>query len=114
MVWSIAETPAVIWSPSIFETNDMNRRTFLKSTGLFLASAPYIIGQTNPAKYRTALIGCGWWGKNILKEAAASKRCQITALCDVDGDGLEVAADQVNGWNGDSPKTYKDHRELLE
>ncbi len=92
----------------------MKRRTFLKSTGLLLASGPYIMGQATPTKYRTALIGCGWWGKNILKEAAASKRCQIVGLCDVDGNGLEVSADQVNGWNGDSPKTYKDHRELLE
>src|SRR3954447_10010564 len=91
----------------------MKRRAFLKSTELFLASAPYIMGQTNPPKYRTALIGSGWWGKNILKEAAASKRCQIVALCDVDGNGLEISVDQVNGWTGDDAKTYKDHRELL-
>lgn len=92
----------------------MKRRAFLKTTGLFLASAPYILGQTEGAKLRTALIGSGWWGKNILKEAAASKRCQIVGLCDVDSNALEVAADQVNGWTGESPKTYKDHRELLE
>ena len=92
----------------------MKRRDFIKSAALFCASGPYLVGQTNPAKYRTALIGCGWWGKNILKEAAAHKRCQISALCDVDGDNLEVAADQVNSWSGDSPKTYKDHRELLD
>jgi predicted dehydrogenase len=91
----------------------MRRRAFLKSTGLFLASAPYILGQT-PVQYKTALIGSGWWGKNILKEAAASKRCKIVGLCDVDSNILEVAADQVNSWNGDSPKTYRDHRELLE
>ena len=92
----------------------MKRRSFLRTTGLFLAGAPYILGQSNSAKFRTALIGCGWWGKNILKEAAASQRCQIVALCDVDSNILEIAADQVNGWNGDSPKIYKDHRELLE
>ena len=91
----------------------MRRRAFLKSTGLFLASAPYILGQT-PTTYRTALIGSGWWGKNILKEAAASKRCKIVGLCDVDTNILEVAGDQVNGWNGDEPKVYRDHRELLE
>ena len=94
----------------------MRRREFLRTTasGLILAGAPYVLGQDAPAKYRTALIGTGWWGKNILKEAAASGRCKIVALCDVDGNALEVAADQVNDWSGDSPKTYADHQELLE
>lgn len=92
----------------------MRRRKFLKTSGLFLASAPFVLGQEGPSKYRTAIIGSGWWGKNILKEAAASKRCKIVALCDVDGNGLEVAAEQVNDWCGDSPKTYRHHTELLE
>ena len=42
------------------------------STAAF--AAPYILGQ-NERTYRTALIGSGWWGKNILREAIASKRC---------------------------------------
>jgi predicted dehydrogenase len=95
----------------------MQRRAFLKTTasGLFLASAPFVLGQAPPdKKYRTALIGCGWWGKNILKEAAASKRVKIVGLCDADANVAEVAADQVNDWSGDSPKTYKFHQELLE
>lgn len=75
--------------------------------------APWIRAQEENKVYRTALIGSGWWGKNILKEATASKRCKVVGLCDVDSDALEVAADQVNGWNGDSPKTYKLHEELL-
>jgi len=52
----------------------IKRRAFLKSTasGLFLASAPFVLGQNPPAKFRTALIGCGWWGKNILREALGS------------------------------------------
>src|ERR1051325_8497142 len=93
----------------------LKRRDFFKSTaaGIFAANAPFILGQET-TKYRTALIGSGWWGKNILREAAASKRCKIVALCDVDGNGLEVSADQVNDFSGDSPKTYKFHQELLD
>jgi predicted dehydrogenase len=94
----------------------MKRRAFLKSTaaaGIFLAQTPFVLGQ-EPAKYRTALIGSGWWGKNILREAAASKRCKIVALCDVDGNGLEISGEQVNDFSGDSPKLYKHHQELLE
>src|SRR4051794_3834789 len=99
----------------IYVKSKMKRRAFLRSTaaGIFLANAPFILGQERTT-YQTALIGSGWWGKNILKEAAASKRCQIVALCDVDGNGLEVSGDQVNAWDGESPKTYKNHLELLE
>src|SRR5436190_7500411 len=93
----------------------MKPRTFIKSTaaGIFLANAPFILGQERTT-YRTALIGSGWWGKNILREAAASKRCKVVALCDVDGNGLEVSGEQVNDFSGDSPKLYKHHQELLE
>ncbi|MEW6305283.1 MAG: Gfo/Idh/MocA family oxidoreductase [Verrucomicrobiota bacterium] len=93
------------------------RRDFLKATALTataLAAAPYILRAAEPGrKLRTALIGSGWWGKNILKEAMASRRCQVVALCDADTPTLEVAAEQVNDLNGDSPKLYKDYRELL-
>ncbi|HVY69547.1 MAG TPA: Gfo/Idh/MocA family oxidoreductase [Verrucomicrobiae bacterium] len=96
----------------------MQRRAFLKTTaaasGLFLAGAPYILGQDAPAKYRAALIGCGWWGKNILREAVSSKRIKVVGLCDVDANGLDIAAEQVNDWSGDTPKTYTHHQELLE
>ena len=39
---------------------------------------------------------------------------KVVALCDVDANTLEVAAEQVNDLSGDQPKTYKDYRELLE
>jgi predicted dehydrogenase len=95
----------------------MNRRSFLQKTGATAAlvgSAPYLLGQSKGKKFRTALIGCGWWGKNILREAVASGRCQIVGLCDVDGNGLEIAADQVTDLSGEKAKTYKHHEELLE
>src|SRR5215212_3261780 len=92
------------------------RRNFLKTTaaaGLAFNAAPLLAANAGH-KYRTALIGSGWWGKNILKEAMASGRIKVVALCDADTNILEVAADQVEGLNGDQPKTYKDFRELLE
>ena len=94
----------------------MNRRAFIRSTasGLFLAGgAPFVLGQ-QPAKYKTALIGCGWWGKNILREAIASGRCKVVGLCDVDSSNLEVSADQINDLSGDKAKVYAHHRELLQ
>ena len=94
----------------------MNRRRFLHHTALASAafSAAPFLRAAEPKKLRTALIGSGWWGKNILKEAIASGRCQVVALADVDTNILEISAEQVNDLNGDSPKTYRDYRELLE
>jgi predicted dehydrogenase len=95
----------------------VSRRSFLQATALAGATvaSPFLLRAAEPArKYRTALIGSGWWGKNILKEAMASKRCQVTALCDADANVLELAAEQVNDLSGDAPRMYRDYRELLE
>src|SRR6185295_6569042 len=91
-------------------TMDLTRRQFVAAA----AAAPFLrIGGARRA-YRTALIGSGWWGKNILKEAIAAGKSKVVALCDVDKAALEVAAEQVKDLNGDSPKVYVDFRELLE
>lgn len=94
------------------------RRRFLSTTAAVASAclaAPFLLRAADPGrKYRTALVGCGWWGKNILKEALASGRCKVTSLCDVDAPTLEVTADQVQDLSGDQPRSYKDFRELLE
>ena len=78
--------------------------------------APFILSaqETGRHKFKTAPIGSGWWGKNILAEAIASKRCDIAALCDVDASVLDQAQDHVNDLTGALPRTYKDYRELLD
>src|SRR5688572_20684844 len=93
----------------------ITRRRFITTAAATTFAAPYILRAADPGrKYRTALIGCGWWGKNILKEALASGRCKATSLCDVDATTLEVTADQVSDLSGDQPRTFKDFRELLD
>jgi predicted dehydrogenase len=95
---------------------NLNRRTFLKtSAAASLAfSAIPIFGAESPAKkYRTALLGSGWWGMNILGEAMASGDCQVVALCDVDDRQLNPAIEKVRSLTSDQPKKYKDYRELL-
>ena len=76
----------------------MNRRTFLKNTtlaGLSLAAFPLLGVESRTKKYRTALVGCGWWGNNILGEAMASGACDIVALCDVDQRFLSKTTERV-------------------
>lgn len=96
----------------------MNRRNFIKTSAA--ASVAYsawslplisVAGKTRP--YRTALIGSGWWGMNILREAIAAGESKVVALCDVDQNMVTAAALEVEKLNGDKPKKYGDFRELL-
>lgn len=93
------------------------RRTFLKGTavaGMALGSWDRVFGAEVGRRYSLAVIGCGWWGRNILKEAIAGGRVRVVGLCDVDERTRETAAEQVTDLNGDQPKLYNDYRELLE
>lgn len=85
----------------------MNRRTFLSTT-----AAP-LLGAQGVKKYRTALVGTGWWGMNILRAAMAAGESKVIALCDVDRNQLDPAAAEVARLSGGAPKKYGDYREML-
>ena len=92
-----------------------NRRDFIKSSvaaSLALPGFPHIVASTTD-KYRTALIGTGWWGMNIVHEAMSSGTAKVVALCDVDENQLNPAAENVEKLSGERPVRYKDYRELL-
>ena len=102
------------------------RRSFLKSaaaTAALGSAAPaFARGPKNGKKYRVALIGAGWWGTNILREALMSGRCECVALCDVDSrqftrgdtgnDGKTGPLDLAKK-HGDDPQLFADYRECL-
>jgi predicted dehydrogenase len=90
----------------------MDRRNFLRSASAAGFAVP-IFGAQAGQKYRTALIGSGWWGMNILGCAMESGECKVTALCDVDQNQLDPAAEKVRQLTGELPKKYRDYRELL-
>lgn len=94
----------------------MNRKTFLKNSSLGalgLMAHPYIVSR-QAAKYNLVLIGTGWWGTNILREAIRSGEVKVTALCDVDDAQIKKCQEEVNKLCDDRPKVYKDFRECLE
>ncbi|MBC7366237.1 MAG: Gfo/Idh/MocA family oxidoreductase [Undibacterium sp.] len=96
----------------------MNRRSFLHSTtaAATIASLPFSIRaqpKSGGPRFRVALIGCGWWGNNILREAMASGACEVVALCDVDSRQFEPTLKNVTAGTGDTPKLFKDYRECL-
>jgi predicted dehydrogenase len=87
----------------------MNRRVFFQSA---LSAAPLLAAQPGK-KYRTALIGSGWWGMNILREALASGECTVVALADPDPNQIDKALLELQKLTSDQPRRYKDYRELL-
>jgi predicted dehydrogenase len=94
----------------------INRRTFLKGSiaSSMVLGFPNVLRASNEKKYRTALIGSGWWGMNIAGVAAQCGRCKMVAMCDVDSRILDPAGEKMEKLTGEKPKKYKDYRELLQ
>lgn len=92
------------------------RREFLKATAAasVALSAPAVHAARAGKKYRTALIGSGWWGKVITEMAMADGSVDMIAVCDVDQSMNEEAVALIKGKSNGSPKQYTDFRELLE
>jgi predicted dehydrogenase len=93
----------------------MKRRDFLSSTTLASAGVlihPFIVRKP-VEKYKTALIGSGWWGLNILREGIRTGQIEVVALCDVDENQLQNCKTEVNKLCNDQPKIYKDYRECI-
>ena len=94
----------------------MNRRDFIirgAAGGVIASAFPNIILAKKHKIYSTALIGTGWWGMNILTTAIASGTVKTIALCDVDQNQLDLAVSKIKELTGDTPKLYRDYRELL-
>jgi predicted dehydrogenase len=88
----------------------MNRRIFFQSA---LCAAPLLNAQPGK-KYKTALIGSGWWGMNILREAIACGDCSAVALADPDPNQIDKAAAELAKLTSDQPRRYRDYREMLQ
>lgn len=95
-----------------------DRRTFLQSSiaGLGLAAlAPHVYAAAQVAAPRTALIGCGWYGKADLLRLIQVSPVDVVGLCDVDKTMLAEAADLVSQRQKSQkkPETFGDYRDLL-
>ena len=111
----------------------MNRREFIRSgaTAFTIASAPTIFGAFTPSKKMSlAVIGCartkdkgngfvvdpqGMRGRGfqVLCRFAELPNCEVSVLCDVDSDALELAAKTVKEIAGYTPRKVKDFREVM-
>ncbi|NNJ88826.1 MAG: Gfo/Idh/MocA family oxidoreductase, partial [Eudoraea sp.] len=97
-----------------------NRRTFLKDLGVASLATALPLSQLNATsmlfpnnEVNVGLIGVrgmGWANLNsFLKNAGTA----CVALCDVDSQLLEERAEELKIKTGKRPKTFSDHRELL-
>lgn len=95
----------------------MKRRTFLQhslASSLAFSALP-LLGATRRKKpYKLAIIGSGWWGMNILREAIAEGNSRVVGMCDVDAPQLNKAREEVQNLTGNLPYVYEDYEELLQ
>ncbi len=95
---------------------ECTRRNFSRSSlvaAVAAQSAPFVLKAQGRGKFRVVLIGCGWWGMNILTTALQSGRCELVGLCDVDERMIDAAVDALSGFNIKNPRRYRDFREIL-
>jgi len=94
----------------------ISRRSFLAASAVasMAYAAPAVHGVEKNKRYRTALVGSGWWGMNIARVAIEAGESDIVALCDVDRRQLDKAVAEVEKLTGSEPKKYGDYRELLD
>ena len=94
----------------------MERRAFLGT----LAAGAVAVGRTaraeepkeqDPARRSSAAAGTGSWSTDAAFKAGG---VEVIAVCDVDNEHLLKTAEQIRGWQGGSPRAFKDWRELLD
>ena len=92
-------------------------------TALGALGLPYIVpssvlgqaGGVAPSnKITMGCIGVGWQGGSNLGSFLRERDCQVIAVCDIDKNHLQDAANSVNGrYKNKDCATYADFRELL-
>jgi predicted dehydrogenase len=93
----------------------MERRVFLGT----LAAGATALGRKTAAqetkeKVRVGLIGCGWYGLVVTEAAFKAGGVEVAGICDVDTEHLVQAAEKIRGWQGSSPRAFKQWREMLD
>ena len=92
----------------------MDRRSFIKSSVLAAGSLGLpltAMGAQN--KLKLAILGTGNWGREVvMKSALASGQFEIAALCDVNAESLNTAADLVVKSGAPKPRLFSSYSEM--
>jgi predicted dehydrogenase len=94
----------------------ISRRNFIKTTGVALSAAPFVLSRAHGSSpneiLNHAVIGTGSQGSGHVRRFDAADNCRIVAVCDVDPERLDKAAQIPKNSSG--VKKYSDYRKLLE
>jgi predicted dehydrogenase len=88
--------------------NPSSRRAFLAGGAGTAVSAVRALGAND--RIRVGVIGTGGRGQYLMKELKKVAAVDFVAVCDV----YSVRRDQAAGIAGGSPRTFNDHRQLLD
>jgi predicted dehydrogenase len=102
--------------------NQVNRRTFLKKTGVLMATTPLVnnLWGVNPTwagandRVRIAVVGIRGMGFGHIRAYSQLENVEVAALCDVDENLFPERVKWLTDNNKPKPKQYKDIRKLLE
>lgn len=97
---------------------NLNRRRFIFGTGALLSLAALQnagFAAEILASHRVGLIGAGWYGKSDLFRLMQVSDVEVVAVCDVDKNHLNEAAELIaqKQKSKKTPKKYSDYRKLL-
>lgn len=89
------------------------RRVFLGTLSTLAATRPV---WSNPPseRVRIAVIGCRGRGSDLAAGFTKNPGSQVVALCDVDDAGIAKGLKAVESQGGETPRTEKDYRRLLD
>ncbi|MEY4387394.1 MAG: hypothetical protein RLY20_2677 [Verrucomicrobiota bacterium] len=101
------------------ENNGVNRRDFIRGGSIatlmtMLGGVPLVAAEApaaapvNGSKIKIALVGCGAWGRELLRTLAQLPVAEVVAVCDTYGASARKAAADVPG-----AKVVADYNELL-
>jgi predicted dehydrogenase len=93
-----------------------NRRGFLSASaaGAAALTATATRAQDQQRTLRMGVIGVGWYGMVDAKAALKVGGVDIAAVCDVDSQHLQKAADDLEQQQGKRPQTFKSYEQMLD
>ena len=93
------------------------RRHFIRNAALAAGAYESLTvarGQEAGRTLRLGVIGCGWYGLVNAEAAFKAGGAEVVAVCDVDSEHLQAAAEKIGKRQGKLPLTFKRYEELLQ
>ena len=99
----------------MYRMNTLSRRGFVSAAAVGASTLANFNGLAqSDGPLRVGVIGCGWFGNVLIKNAHDVGGVQVVAVCDVDSEQLDMTSENVERMFGSRPKMFKHYAELLD